>query len=137
MVGWDDTNQLEPDWPRIVAKGMDQPAIFKKGMLILQNLQGDVGSQSSPRVYIKYGVLLAWIQSNLFLYNKETQATNIEFDFNFDDLLSDQNFILNIPGQISTNPLNVLIPYKNFTFKRFPYSKIKKEGILFKNNIYV
>ena len=26
---------------------------------------------------------------------------------------------------------------KNFTFKRFPYSKIKKEGILFKNNIYV
>lgn len=98
-------------------KGFEKDKVFKKGMLILQNLQGDVGSQSSPRVYIKYGVLLAWIQSNLFLYNKETQSTNIEFDFNFDDLLLDQNFILNIPGQISTNPLNVLIPYKNFTFK--------------------
>ncbi len=103
----------------------EKDKIFKKGMLYRPNLVGDVGSQSNPRVYIKYGVLLAWIQSNLFLYNKETGKSNFEFDFNFDNLVEDENYILNIPGQISTNPLNVLIPYTNFTFKTSKGSTIE------------
>jgi len=113
-------------------KSPEKDKIFKKGMLYRTNLEGDVGSQSNPRVYIKYGVLLAWIQSNLFLYNKETGESNFEFDFNFDNLVEDKNYILNIPGQISTNPLNVLIPYNNFTFKTSNNSAIeyKKTPIL-------
>lgn len=106
---------------------------FKNGLFYTTNAVGNEGQQINPRVYVKYGVLLAWIQSNLLLYDAN-QVSQIEFDMDFDDLENDKNYILNIPGQISTEPLKALIPYRNFSFtndagdpiqyKKTVYSKI-------------
>ncbi len=89
--------------------------VFKAALFSIANSQGDAGVDQNPRVFMKFGFLLAWIQNNLFLYD-EYGIPDLEFDMNFRDLQNDDNFILNIPGQISTSPQKLLIPYRNFSF---------------------
>jgi hypothetical protein len=94
----------------------DDQVVFKGALFFLTNSRGDAGLDQNPRVYMKFGFLLAWVQRNLFLYD-EYGIPDLEFDMNFRDLPNDDNFILNIPGQISTEPQKLLIPYRNFSFK--------------------
>ena len=68
---------------------------------------------SNPQVYIKYGAFLAYLQSELSLYNTKDNPL-FTFDINFDNLNKDENYILTIPGQISADPRVCLIPLTNF-----------------------
>ena len=45
---------------------------------------------------------------------KNTNTPLLTFDINFDDLDNDTNYILNIPGQISTDPEVCLLPTSKF-----------------------
>lgn len=93
---------------------------FKDSVLFLTNCSGNEGQLINPRVYIKMGVFLAWIQSNCFLYDSAFGNPNIEFDMDFKGIANgetDKNYILNIPGQISVDPLKLLIPIRNFSIK--------------------
>jgi hypothetical protein len=65
-------------------------------------------------VYIKYGLLMAFIQKHLLLYDKKTKLPLFEFDMNFNDLENDENYILYPPGQYSADPRVCLIPLRDF-----------------------
>ena len=81
-----------------------------KDLVTTDDGDGALASQT----YIKYGAFLAFLQSEVFLYNaKQNSSPLIVFDVNFEDLDKDENVILKIPGGLSANPLVCLIPYQN------------------------
>lgn len=85
---------------------------YNKGAFYINNaVVGD--NQKGTQVYIKYGVLIALIQSHLLLYNKKNKTPLYQFDMDFSDFNKDKNIILNIPGQISADPSVCLIPWTN------------------------
>ena len=89
---------------------------YPKGLLYRTGITYPKEEKSSnPLIYIKYGAFLAFIQSNLLLYNTKTNTPQFTFDMNFEDLANDDNVILRIPGQLSTDPRVCLIPYENFS----------------------
>tara|TARA_R110002060_G_scaffold26758_3_gene36362 strand:- start:269 stop:3652 length:3384 start_codon:yes stop_codon:yes gene_type:complete len=84
---------------------------IKNGMLSLFDTTTDVEENSSPQVYITFGSLLALIQKHLLLYTSKGIPL-FDFDVNFKDIENDENYIVNIPSQFSSNPLVCLIPYQ-------------------------
>jgi hypothetical protein len=68
----------------------------------------------SPQTYITFGTLLALITSTLSISSQNGAKTipYFLFDFNFDDLSKDDNYIATFPGNFSSNPNVCLIPYE-------------------------
>ena len=89
---------------------------FKDSIFVLRDQTGTDIDTITPgyQVYIRYGAFLAFLQSKVFLYDKDTNTPLLMFDIDFDNLNNDKNFILNIPGQLSTNPQVCLIPSSQF-----------------------
>ena len=90
------------------------PTDFKipNGLFTVTGTTTDDESNQSPQVFIKYGAFLAFLQSNVLLYtSKQNCSPLVSFDMNFKDLDNDENIILKIPGEFSSNPNICLIPY--------------------------
>ena len=87
--------------------------LYPNALLAIPVEATDEENNLTPQVYIKYGALMAYIQSKLLLYNKKTKTPIVSFDMNLDDLTKDENVILTFPGQFSGNPKVCLIPYTN------------------------
>jgi len=85
--------------------------VFSKAILSVVGTTTDSEVNSSPQVFIKYGALLAFIQSNLLLYDKNKPI--VTFDMDFLNIDEDKTVILRIPGQFSADPRICLIPYTN------------------------
>ena len=85
--------------------------IYPKSLLTIPGTTTDLEENQSPQVYVKYGAFLAFLQSRILLYNKDTSI--ISFDMNLENLDEDENVILKVGGQFSSNPLICLIPYEN------------------------
>lgn len=116
---------------------------FKNGLLYAQGATTDDGSES-PQVWIKYGAFLAFIQAKCLLYDKTTETPMFTFDMNFDDIDNDENVILTIPGQISSDPRVCLIPIQNSNIEgcaAFPSSALndilRKSSFQYKENNYL
>jgi hypothetical protein len=99
---------------------------FNNGVFVLKDTSSeDESCDPNYQVYIKYGAFLAFLQSRVFLYDKTNNTPILSFDMDFinpndptkDNLDNDENYILNIPGQISTNPKKCLIPPSKFEIK--------------------
>jgi hypothetical protein len=87
---------------------------FENSLLYQTGIELDLNDEfTNPQVYIKYGAFLAYLQSELSLYNTKGNPL-FTFDINFDNLNKDENYILTIPGQISADPRVCLIPLTNF-----------------------
>lgn len=84
------------------------------GLLYRTGVTGDSGEDINPQVYLKYGAFLAYIQSSVLLYNKETNVPQFVFDIDFKNLKNDKNYVFTMPGQLSADPRVCLIPYSNF-----------------------
>jgi len=84
---------------------------YPKSLLTIPGTTTDLEENQSPQVYVKYGAFLAFLQSRILLYNKDTSI--ISFDMNLENLDEDENVILKVGGQFSSNPLTCLIPYEN------------------------
>jgi len=86
----------------------------------------------SPQVYITFGVLLAIIQTKIILHDNskgsDTSIPLFRFDMNFNDLKNDDNYILKLPGQFSSDPRICIIPYEN-TIPPLPDLELKETGI--------
>jgi hypothetical protein len=112
---------------------------FEKGLLLQKNLISNEGGFDfgykgyNPQVYIKYGAFLAYLQSELSLYNSKGNPL-FTFDINFDNLNEDENYILTIPGQISADPGVCLIPLTNFNIADDAGNPIFYPGIELLNN---
>jgi hypothetical protein len=84
---------------------------IEKGLLALQGTTTDDKENSSPQVYLTFGSLLALVQKYLLMYNPDTGCPLFAFDVNFENIGEDENYIVNIPGRFSSNPLICLVPY--------------------------
>jgi hypothetical protein len=87
---------------------------FPKALLSVPGTTTDLEENQSPQVYIKYGAFLAYLQSKVLLYDKDTPY--VVFDMDMENIDEDENVILKIGGQFSSNPLVCLIPYENVNF---------------------
>jgi len=85
---------------------------ISKGGISLAGTTSDMEIQS-PQVYMSFGALLALIQCRLLLYNKkgEKNIPLFYFDWDFDNLEDDKNYMCRIPGQMSSDPTVCLIAY--------------------------
>ena len=83
-------------------------------ILSLSDLTTDSETNSSLQTYMTFGALLALIQTHLLLYDVKggSKIPVTQFNFNFENLDEDENFINKLPGQFSSNPLVCLIPYE-------------------------
>ena len=81
-----------------------------KGMLSVQGVTTDGEKNQSPQVYLTFGTLLALIQKYLLLYDG-SGCPLVDFDVDFKNIAKDENYIVKIPGQFSSDPLKCLIPY--------------------------
>ena len=84
---------------------------IKSGMLSLQDTTTDVDENASPQVYITFGALLAIVQKYLLIYTSKGVPL-FDFDIDFENIEKDENYMVYIPGQFSSNPLVCLIPYE-------------------------
>ena len=85
---------------------------IEKGILALQGTTTDDKLNSSPQVYITFGSLLALVQKYLLIYNPDTGCPLFAFDVDFENIGEDENYIVDIPGRYSSNPLICLVPYR-------------------------
>ena len=106
---------------------------FSSSLFTVIGTTTDDEENQSPQVFIKYGAFLAFLQSKVLLYtSKENCSPLVSFDMNFKDLNNDENIILKIPGQFSSNPNICLIPYTSVIVGEtekidFPQSDINKK----------
>lgn len=62
------------------------------------------------QTYIPFYLLLLLCQDS-FILNKNDNSPITGFDFDFSDIKNDKNYIVNLPGQFSSDPKKVLIPF--------------------------
>ena len=84
------------------------------GGFSILNTTNSEESPYKPQTYITFGTLLALISSTLSISGKNNEKVTpyILFDFNFNDLSKDDNYIATFPGNFSSNPNICLIPYE-------------------------
>lgn len=73
-----------------------------------------LGAGDSIEVYMKFSALLAIIQHDFLLYDKERNPY-FYFNMKFQNLAEDSNYMANYPGQFSADPRRCLVPYKGIT----------------------
>ena len=157
LVAKDNSSKSPPKFFNYIKRVQDESGAtsaasskrFKKAIFVVPVKAGDDDQSESPQVYMKYGALMAFIQSKLLLYSKTPKSTPIvSFDMNFDDLDDDDNVVLTFPGQFSANPQVCLIPYTNCANPDgdnliLPSSQLNdvlseiKDTFLYKDSIYL
>ena len=86
---------------------------YEKALLVVPGTTTDDIHSQSPQIFIKYGAFLAYLQSKILVYDTTTSTPLFTFDIDFDNIDEDDNVILTIPGQISSDPRVCLIPYSS------------------------
>ena len=106
-------------------KGEDPKDLTISNALYSIKAETDFKNEDGPQVYIKYGAFLAWFQTNIFPYNDKTKTLTFTIDMNFDDIDQDENVMLKVGGEFSSDPTTCLIPYENVSIYK------PEEGIKF------
>jgi hypothetical protein len=99
-----------------IVEKINPPSTYKSkyGVFSVLNATNSEETLYKPQTYITFGTLLALISSTLSINSKnnEKNVPYILFDFNFNDLSKDDNYIATFPGNFSSNPNICLIPYE-------------------------
>ena len=125
------------------ASGTKKTPLYGGALLSVPVEATDDDTNVTPQVYMKYGALMAFIQSKLLLYCKTTKTPVISFDMDLEDLDKDDNVILTFPGQFSGDPRVCLIPYSNVALPaieipNYAINEVLKEtSFVYKKNIYL
>jgi len=91
--------------------------VYNGGFLLKDTLNGEQtlsgDSKTTDSVFVKFGVLLKIIEENCNLFTKKGKAPTpiIKFDFRYQALKRDSNFMFIVPPNISTNPKICIVPY--------------------------
>ncbi len=91
---------------------------FKKGIMMFDEVESDIIGVSNPAMFLSLGYFFTLLQKDFLIYNEKGEPL-FSFDMKFlpmafesQDIGSqDQNFIQNLPGQFSANPLVCIAPY--------------------------
>ncbi len=65
---------------------------------------------TGPQIYVTFGYLMAWIQKNILIKNKDIPCC--AFDMDFRNLQGDKNFFRYPQGNFSSQPLEVITPFQ-------------------------
>jgi len=108
--------------------------VFKKSALKVTNIDtiegffaDFFGSDFSPQTYITFGYLICLLQDSIMIKDKN-DVPFFEFDFNFENLEKDENYMLIHPGSFSSNPTVCLIPH-NFNFSGTNKNQLQKNQL--------
>ena len=85
---------------------------------MFDEIESDIESVSNPAMYLSLGYFFTLLQKDFLIYNEKGEPM-FSFDMRFipmafgntDINFQDQNFIQNLPGQFSANPLVCVAPY--------------------------
>jgi LAS superfamily LD-carboxypeptidase LdcB len=99
-----------------IIEKINPPSTYKVkyGVFSVLNATNSEETPYKPQTYITFGTLLSLISSTLSISSKNNgkNVPYILFDFNFNDLSKDNNYIATFPGNFSSNPNICLIPYE-------------------------
>jgi hypothetical protein len=118
-----------------LVENINPPSTLKisRGAISIPGTKNSEPATYDPQTYITFGTLLALITSTLSISSQNgTKITPyVLFDFNFDDLSKDDNYIATFPGNFSSNPNVCLIPYEPISLEitnnvKLPESNINK-----------
>lgn len=101
----DDKSVLNEPISSVVGNILIPNAIFKI------SAENNTSNEYEPNVLITFGTLLALISSTVTLKSKKGNIPLYFYDFNFQDLNNDTNYIVTFPGNFSSNPGICLVPY--------------------------
>ena len=74
------------------------------------------GDKVDKSVYLKFATLLKILEENCNLFSMKDGGTPmIKFDFSYANMKNDDNYMLIIPPNISTDPQKCLVPYTKMT----------------------
>ena len=93
-----------------------QDLTIKNGVVGFTGMQTDSENLNPIQVYVKFSVILAILQKYFLIYD-DSDIPYFYFNFKFFDLDNDNNYLVNIPGQFSANPLMCFHPYENHNLK--------------------
>jgi hypothetical protein len=101
---------------------------IQNGGIAINGVINNSNENYNPPIYITFGSLLALVTKYLSIKDKDSGISLINFDFNFENLNEDTNYMATFPGNFSSNPNICLIPY-------FPVSPDINDKIKFKPSI--
>jgi len=84
---------------------------IQNGGIAINGITNNSNENYNPPIYITFGSLLALITKYLSIKDKDSDISLINFDFNFENLNEDTNYMATFPGNFSSNPNICLIPY--------------------------
>ena len=86
--------------------------VLKKAMVGFDGVDTDNEENLDPVAYMSFAFFLTIIQKSFLIYN-ESGKPYFTFDMDFFNIEKDDNYIINIPGQFSSNPFVCYTPYNN------------------------
>ena len=101
---------------------------IQNGGIAINGITNSSNENYNPPIYITFGSLLALVTKYLSIKDKDSDISLINFDFNFENLNEDTNYMATFPGNFSSNPNICLIPY-------FPVSSDINDKIKFPKTI--
>jgi hypothetical protein len=84
---------------------------IQNGGIAINGVTNNSNENYNPPIYITFGSLLALVTKYLSIKDKDSGISLINFDFNFENLNEDTNYMATFPGNFSSNPNICLIPY--------------------------
>ena len=107
------------------------PSMKNAGMIIPNTYNGEIlipgQGQSSTSAFIKFAYLLQIIEKKCNLFSSINNGTPLmKFDFQYNNMEEDENYMAIIPPNVSTNPQKCAVPYASAVIK----------GIVDKDQLY-
>jgi len=88
--------------------------VLKDAICGLDGVDTDDEENLTPVCYLSFAGFIAVLQDNFLIYNSDG-SPYFSFNMDFFNIEKDDNYIINLPGQFSANPLVCFTPYNNVT----------------------
>ena len=75
---------------------------------------------TGPQIFVTFGYLMAWIQKNILIKNKNIPCC--AFDMDFENLENDKNYFRFPQGNFSSQPLECIVPYQQPSITKYDIS---------------
>ena len=107
-------NPLIPEYSFIVNQSQKiiPKLSIQNGVMLINGITNNSNENYNPPIYITFGSLLALVTKYLSIKDKNSGISLINFNFNFENLNEDTNYMATFPGNFSSNPNVCLIPYQ-------------------------
>jgi len=111
-VNYSYTTYSIPNFPDPADKFKKKTLYIDRGIYAVYGVSTDTEQNLTPVCYMSFGMFIAILQNEFLVYGDDGRPF-FSFAMDFFNLEKDDNYILNLPGQFSANPLVCFTPYNN------------------------